>query len=649
MMKGEVKVGVKWTWACGLIVSLVSVTTNAQSVFDDNPRPATPRQGTPPRQPATPPASLRSSTPPSSTLRPRTVVPEQIYLIPPLTWEQVTLGVIPLTTQGAQDAVGKAQPAEKLSPGAAALAATITSDVPPISPAEVDAVRRHYVPLIDAQQLKDYQAVYGADEQRAAGKPAELLRLTQTLRTAAADTADRPELQRYLLLRAFVAARQAGAPRATLDQIASQMWPTLKLTLPAVMLQWAELEGALAEIALDAKARGQSVPDLQNRLTRAGWAFFEVALWQEQHYYLEQAPESLARAQAYARTVKADANLLHACESLKSALADWSHLRTLYLQKYHALHAAPDDPRANGEFARIVIITSQSIPPLAQQSLAKATDPTLRALGDATAIREPVARCGAIGLALIPLVESANTPREKWILQRLALQNLDFFVRANPTANPNFTRARLSLTRLKNHLQPVPMFLTRASNHVSPPSADEVDAASPVFGETTAHRVVYLLDGSGSMMNKFDTLRKAVSSTIAALKPNQLFNVVVMHEDEGAPFSKQSLPATDANKKLFDAFIKKTQPHGSSDPIPALRFAFTQNPEAIYFLTDGDFPNNNQVIAEIARLNANHRTKIHTIAFGEHGEEYEKMLRQIATQNGGAFRYIANTPDPEGR
>jgi hypothetical protein len=652
-MKRGVRVAFKW--ACSFfIIALSSFAINAQSVFDDTP-PRPTNSGTPPRSTGTPPRftgtppSQRPTTRPSSTLRPRPI-PEQIYLFPPISWEEATQGVIPLTTAGAQDAAKREAPADqKLSPGVAALRATVIPDLPPISPADADAVRRHYVPLITAQQVKDYQTVYGADEERAAGKPAELLRLIQTLRTAAADTTDRPDLQRYLLLRAFLAARQANAPRAALDQIATQMWPTLRYTLPAVMLQWAELEGALAEVALDAKNRGQDAPDLQNRLTRAGWAFFEVALWQEQHFYLDQVPDTLARAQAYARTLKGDANLLRACENLKTILAEWSHLRGQYLQSYHALHDAPDDPRANADFARILIFTSQGIPPLAQKSLAKVTDPTLRALGDAVAIREPFARAGAVGLALIPLVEAANTPREKWTLQRLAIQNLDLFVHANATANPNFTRARLSLTRLTNQSrnQPIPLFLSRAANHASPPTTDEVDAASPIFGETTAHRVVYLLDGSGSMMNKFDTLRKAVSSTVAALKPNQLFNVVVMHEDEGAPFSRQSLPATDANKKLFYAFIKKTQPHGSSDPIPALRYAFAQNPEAIYFLTDGDFPNNNQVIAEIARLNANHRTKIHTIAFGEHGEEYEKMLRRIADQNGGAFRYVANSPDPD--
>jgi uncharacterized protein with von Willebrand factor type A (vWA) domain len=166
--------------------------------------------------------------------------------------------------------------------------------------------------------------------------------------------------------------------------------------------------------------------------------------------------------------------------------------------------------------------------------------------------------------------------------------------------------------------------------------------AEPVFVATTARRVVYLLDGSGSMMSKFDGLRSAVSSAVGELKPAQFFNVVIMQENDGAPFNRQSLAATEANKALFAGFMKKARPHGASDPIAALRFAFAQNPEVIYFLTDGDFPNNNQVLQEIHKLNAARRTKIHTIAFVNRGEEYEKLLRQISEESGGTFRAVSD-------
>jgi len=75
-------------------------------------------------------------------------------------------------------------------------------------------------------------------------------------------------------------------------------------------------------------------------------------------------------------------------------------------------------------------------------------------------------------------------------------------------------------------------------------------------------------------------------------------------------------------------------------PIPGLRAAFAAEPQLIYLLTDGDFPNNTAVLEEIRKLNAARRVKINTIAFMDHGEEYERTLKQIADENGGVFRFV---------
>ena len=64
-------------------------------------------------------------------------------------------------------------------------------------------------------------------------------------------------------------------------------------------------------------------------------------------------------------------------------------------------------------------------------------------------------------------------------------------------------------------------------------------------------------------------------------------------------------------------------------------------------LTDGDFPNNAAVIEEVRKLNAtrqgNQKVKINTIAFGDRGEEYEKMLKQVADENGGLFKFVTDS------
>jgi hypothetical protein len=457
-------------------------------------------------------------------------------------------------------------------------------------------------------------------------------------------------LQRYLLLRAFVAARDGGATAGTLNEIAEQIRPTLaqqgdvREGIPSLLLQRAELEGAVADAALDARHKGQDAANLQSHIGWAARAFYDVAYWQEQHYYLSEMPPMIARAECYARASKVGGEaILRVCGKLRALMEDWSRMRGQFLEKYRAWRAAPEDPRANAEYARLVLIVSQNVQPAVQAAL-KSGDPVLKRIGEAAMTRDPAARNGAVGLALVPMIDVASG-KERSILIKLAVAHLDQFVRSGRTSDANYTKGRLYLSRLKAQIPAAPSAGAPASEAAGGGGAaggEQGAAGNPVFAETAARRVVYVLDGSGSMMNKFDVLRTAVDKAVGELKATQLFNVVVIHEDDGVSFNKQAVPATDANKKLFYNYMKRTQPHGSSDPILALRFAFAQNPDAIYFLTDGDFPDNNKVIAEIRRLNASNRTKVHTIAFMDRGEAYERVLRVISEQNGGTFRAISD-------
>jgi len=155
-----------------------------------------------------------------------------------------------------------------------------------------------------------------------------------------------------------------------------------------------------------------------------------------------------------------------------------------------------------------------------------------------------------------------------------------------------------------------------------------------------ANRVVFLCDSSGSMMNKFDTLRQELRKAVDRLKGGQAFDVIFFSADRYVALDEQLLLAFPETKRRAFDFLDRTAPHGSSDPIPGLRAAFATKPELIYVLTDGDFPNNAQVLAEIRNLNAGHKVKINTIAFMDRGEEYEKLLKQVAEENGGAFKFI---------
>jgi hypothetical protein len=168
---------------------------------------------------------------------------------------------------------------------------------------------------------------------------------------------------------------------------------------------------------------------------------------------------------------------------------------------------------------------------------------------------------------------------------------------------------------------------------------------SPFMGVSgNAMKVVYLCDSSGSMMTKFDTLRQELRKAADGLKPIQSFDIIFFSEDNFVALDNKSLllATPETKRKAYD-FLDKTAPHGSSDPIPGLRAAFATQPQLIYMLTDGDFPNNNQVLEELRKLNKDKKVKINTIAFMDRGEEYEKLLKQIADEHGGLFKFVSDT------
>lgn len=163
--------------------------------------------------------------------------------------------------------------------------------------------------------------------------------------------------------------------------------------------------------------------------------------------------------------------------------------------------------------------------------------------------------------------------------------------------------------------------------------------AVPIGGQRVG-KIVFLCDSSGSMMNKFDALRVELRKAVDHLQPTQQFDIIFFAADKYIALDNQlqhALPET--KRKAYD-LLDKTAPHDTSDPIPGLRAAFAANPEMIFMLTDGDFPNNQQVLEEIKKLSAGKKVVVNTIAFFDRGEDYEKLLKQIADDTKGTFRFV---------
>lgn len=156
--------------------------------------------------------------------------------------------------------------------------------------------------------------------------------------------------------------------------------------------------------------------------------------------------------------------------------------------------------------------------------------------------------------------------------------------------------------------------------------------------------VVFVCDASGSMLNKFESLRRQLDKTIGALAPDQRFGIVLMQEEGSATLNTALLPATPQNVSAVDDFVVNTRFRGETNPIPAIETAFSMHPDVIYLVADGDFPDNDAVRSQIRGLNKAHRVRVDAVAFTGEGDPdtaFMKVLEDIATSNGGKYAHVA--------
>ena len=177
------------------------------------------------------------------------------------------------------------------------------------------------------------------------------------------------------------------------------------------------------------------------------------------------------------------------------------------------------------------------------------------------------------------------------------------------------------------------------------PGGGGIGPKGPVFGHGgNAKKIAFVCDASGSMLNKFSTLRSELSKTVHGLKPIQSFSIVFFQEQNCSALDQSLVMATPENKLKAENFLTdKVTPHGETNPIPGLDLAFKQHPELIYILTDGDFPDNDAVLKRVRELNKDHKVKVNTIAFvgeGDNDTAFQEVLKTIAKENNGVYKYV---------
>jgi len=100
--------------------------------------------------------------------------------------------------------------------------------------------------------------------------------------------------------------------------------------------------------------------------------------------------------------------------------------------------------------------------------------------------------------------------------------------------------------------------------------------------------------------------------------------------------------ATTGGKVWARKHINAINAGGGTQPLPAFQEVFNvrPRPDAIYFMTDGEF--NAEVASEIIRLNSRRRIPIHCITFVN--RDAEELMRRIASHSRGTYTHVEGSP-----
>jgi hypothetical protein len=146
---------------------------------------------------------------------------------------------------------------------------------------------------------------------------------------------------------------------------------------------------------------------------------------------------------------------------------------------------------------------------------------------------------------------------------------------------------------------------------------------------------VYVVDCSGSMLDD-DRLTRAtieLRRSVLALQDPQKFEVI-FYNNESIPMPGGPRPRTAdlQTKNQLLAWLRLIEPDGGTEPRPAMKQAILLKPDAVFLLSDGEFPEG--TVDEIAKLNTR-RIPIHTVdlAGGLAGDH----LKRIAAASGGQY------------
>ncbi|MCA9174351.1 MAG: VWA domain-containing protein [Planctomycetales bacterium] len=183
------------------------------------------------------------------------------------------------------------------------------------------------------------------------------------------------------------------------------------------------------------------------------------------------------------------------------------------------------------------------------------------------------------------------------------------------------------------------------------------DYGAEFFGiRAGGKRFVFVVDSSRSMSGRRWVLAcRELLESVGRLSDRQSFYVIFFDAQTQPMFTNRVqedlLPATDQNRTKLKRWISSISFGNDTLPATAMQIALKLEPDAIFMLSDGEF--HDQTASMLRAFNQVQTgdgprqalIPIHTIGFHSHAAI--AILRPLAEENGGTFRFIPNPRDQQ--
>jgi hypothetical protein len=161
------------------------------------------------------------------------------------------------------------------------------------------------------------------------------------------------------------------------------------------------------------------------------------------------------------------------------------------------------------------------------------------------------------------------------------------------------------------------------------------------FGvEVQGNRFAYIVDVSGSMDGpRLGGLREELNESLSGLLETSEFVVIQFSDDAKiVGDTKTWQEASTAVKRSMRTQVGLLAATGGTNPVPGFEIVFQlrPRPDAIYFMTDGDFAD--QSADEILSLWSGSKIPVHTICFSS--RDGEERMKRIAKHTRGSYTFV---------